>query len=134
MIFTTCFKFIFAQIMQHIISQRINFLIDHYTDGNVSSFSRKLEGVNTQTLNRIFNRDLRNDKYPTPSTELLIAICTAFPEVNANWLLMGIGDTFVKKDNQSNDNDWKEKYLQLVDEKEILTKKYMSLLEKLANP
>jgi|GEM_PF-1597206 len=133
MIFTTCFKFIFACFMQHVISQRINFLIDHYSDGNVSSFSRKLEGVNTQTLNRIFNRDLRNAKYPTPSTELLIAICSAFPEVNANWLLMGIGEPFLKPVINDLKDNWKERYLSLLDEKEILTKKYMTLLEKVAN-
>lgn len=134
MIFTTCIKFIFTVFMQHVISQRINFLIDHFSDGNVSSFSRKLEGVNTQTLNRIFNIDLRNQRYPTPSTELLVAICSAFPEVNANWLLMGIGDVFLKKQEIDVDSEWKEKYIQIVEEKEILAKKYMNLLEKIANP
>lgn len=122
--------------MQHSISQRINFLVDHYSNGIGAKFATSI-GFAKQSITRLSNPDLRNNKYPVPSTELLLAICEKYPEVNPGWLLAGFGDPFLAVDIKSvveTDKDWKTMYFEVVNEKEILAKKYMTLLEKVANP
>lgn len=122
--------------MQHPIAQRINFLIDHYTKGNVSNFATLL-GFNKQTLNRIFNPDLRSNKYPIPSTELILAICELYPEVSSEWLLLGNGEPFIKPaidiPEAIQSEDYKALYLDALKEKDVINKKYVALLEKVAN-
>ncbi|WP_294185088.1 hypothetical protein [uncultured Sphingobacterium sp.] len=122
--------------MQHPIAQRINFLINHYTKGNVSHFATLL-GFNKQTLNRIFNPDLRSNKYPIPSTELILAICELYPEVRSEWLLLGNGDPFSENSIEttvpSQSEDYKALYLDALKEKDVINKKYVALLEKVAN-
>lgn len=125
--------------MQHPISERINFLINHYTQGNVSSFADRI-GLTRQLVNRLFHPDLSSNKYPSPSLNMLTSILQNFPEVDANWFMIGEGEPF-KKDlgrleikTNSVDKDWKSMYFEILDEKDILTKKYMTLLEKVAKP
>ncbi|MGJ1417204.1 hypothetical protein [Sphingobacterium multivorum] len=122
--------------MQHSISQRINFLVDHYSNGIGAKFATSI-GFAKQSITRLSNPDLRNNKFPVPSTELLLAICEKYPDVNPGWLLTGVGDPFLVSNRNSvveTDKDWKKMYFEVVTEKEILAKKYMTLLEKVANP
>lgn len=125
--------------MQNPINERINFLINHYTQGNVSSFAEKV-GLTRQLVNRLFHPDISSHKYPSPSLNMLTSILKNFPEVDANWLMIGVGEPFKfissALDNKTNtgDKDWKSMYFELLDEKDLLTKKYMTLLEKVANP
>ena len=125
--------------MQHPISERINFLVNHYTHGNVSSFADKI-GLSRQALNRLFHPDILSKKYPSPSLNILTSILDKFSEVDANWLMTGLGSPFRSlaqtKDDliSNNDKDWKSMYFEVLDEKDVLTKKYMTLLEKIAKP
>ncbi|MGJ1407415.1 hypothetical protein [Sphingobacterium siyangense] len=125
--------------MQHPISERINFLVNHYTHGNVSSFADKI-GLSRQALNRLFHPDILSKKYPSPSLNILTNILDKFSEVDANWLMTGMGSPFRSvvqtKDDMisNNDKDWKSMYFEVLDEKDVLTKKYMTLLEKIAKP
>ena len=73
------------------INQRIKYLVDYYSNGVVRVFAEKL-GVSQQTLNRIFNIDTRTEKYPVPTTEILVAITNMFVNVNTRWLLSGKGN------------------------------------------
>ena len=125
--------------MQHPINERINFLINHYTKGNVSSFAERI-GLTRQLVNRLFHPDLSSNKYPSPSLNMLTSILKNFPEVDANWFMIGEGEPFKPIPNRidtkpnSVDKDWKSMYFEILDEKDVLTKKYMTLLEKVANP
>lgn len=125
--------------MQHPISERINFLINHYTHGNVSSFADKI-GLSRQALNRLFHPDILSKKYPSPSLNILTNILDKFSEVDANWLMTGASSPFrspssSKEEMKSvEDKDWKSMYFEVLEEKEVLTKKYMALLEKVAKP
>ncbi|WP_286753906.1 MULTISPECIES: helix-turn-helix domain-containing protein [Sphingobacterium] len=125
--------------MQHPISERINFLINHYHKGNVASFADKI-GISRQAVNRLFHPDLRTNRYPSPSVDVLITILNVFIDIDANWLMKGEGEPFKSNSNRidikanSIDKDWKSMYFEILDEKDILTKKYMTLLEKVAKP
>lgn len=133
---TSVLYFYFLFYMQHSISQRINFLVDHYSNGIGAKFATSI-GFAKQSITRLSNPDLRNNKFPIPSTELLLAICEKYPEVNPGWLLTGVGEPFLTADKKmviEDDKDWKTMYFEIVTEKEILAKKYMTLLEKVAKP
>lgn len=71
-------------------NQRVLGLIDKYSEGNVSAFAASLKGVSTQSLNRIFNIDVRTKKYPSVSASIVTAITRAYPEVDIGWLLHGL--------------------------------------------
>ncbi|MFD2961332.1 MULTISPECIES: S24 family peptidase [Olivibacter] len=76
------------------LNLRIKQLIDYYSDGNVNNFADKLVSISQQRLNRLFNIDSRTGKYPTPTTDILVAITEMFVEINAVWLLTGNGEMF----------------------------------------
>ena len=73
------------------INIRIRKLIDYYANGKVVKFSEMI-GVKQQTVNRLFNLDTRTGKYPTVTTEILIAITEMFVDIRAEWLLIGKGE------------------------------------------
>ena len=75
------------------LNLRVRSLINYYSDGNVSDFVKKT-GIPHQNLNRCFNIDSRNHKYPEPSKDILSAILTGYPEVSPDWLLTGNGAMF----------------------------------------
>jgi|SRR5690606_5134692 len=83
--------------MQHPITQRINFLINHYSSGNVSAFSKSIN-QSKQSINRLFNIDTRSGQYPIPSNKIIESICQAYPEVNYTWLVTGEGLPFKTSD------------------------------------
>ncbi len=80
------------------INQRIKDLADHYFGGVISLFADKLDGISQQKLNRIFNEDSRTLKFPTPTTDILVAITEMFVDVNPHWLLTGIGEMLLPLD------------------------------------
>lgn len=56
------------------INQKIKDIIDKQFNGSVRAFCLKLGLSNSQKVNRLFNIDPRNNKYPIPSTEILTLI------------------------------------------------------------
>ena len=56
------------------INQKIKDIIDERFNGSVRAFCLKLGLKNSQKINRLFNIDPRNDKYPIPSTDILTLI------------------------------------------------------------
>ena len=56
------------------INQKIKDIIDERFNGSVRAFCLKLGLKNSQKINRLFNIDPRNEKYPIPSTEILTLI------------------------------------------------------------
>lgn len=70
------------------INKRIMEIIEDRTDGNVRKFASKLMIGDTVKINRLFNRDKRNNLYPLPSVEILMAICTTY-NVSSDWILFG---------------------------------------------
>jgi hypothetical protein len=131
-------------MMQHPITQRINFLLEKFSDGNVSKFASLLQLTNSkQVVNRLFHPDPRSGKYPTPSTDIITAILDAYPNVNPTWLVSGKGTMLLDEydikqvepaalhDNTSPYNKtsfnseadyWKNEYI-------AIQKKYTALLE-----
>jgi len=86
-----------------VLTGRVLQLIDHFSNGNVSRFVSDINETNPaeyqlfqQTLNRIFNLDGRGEKYPSVSSQILVSILIAFPEINADWLMRGQGEMIVK--------------------------------------
>lgn len=73
------------------INTRIRQLVDYYASGKVIKFSEMIN-VKQQTINRLFNIDTRTGKYPTVTTEILIAITELLVDVDTKWLLIGRGD------------------------------------------
>jgi hypothetical protein len=73
------------------VNSRILELVNMFSSGNVAEFV-KLTNINShQNLNRIFNVDSRNGKYPKPSAEILTCIKLNLQQVNYDWLLTGNG-------------------------------------------
>lgn len=77
------------------VTQRIKYLIDNYAEGSVRKFSQMIELSSSQKLNRLFNLDKRNNKYPEPSYDIIQSIANKFSTININWLMMGSGDMMV---------------------------------------
>ena len=77
------------------INKRILSIIEKYYEGNVSKFSEKIE-KSQQQVNRFFNIDNRNNKYPDPlKTAIIDVIDKKFPEINKDWLLTGNGSMLI---------------------------------------
>ena len=77
------------------INKRILSIIEKYYEGNVSKFSEKIE-KSQQQVNRFFNIDNRNNKYPDPlKTDIIDVIDKKFPEISKDWLLTGNGSMLI---------------------------------------
>lgn len=70
------------------LNKRVLLLIEKYSSGNVADFARRIDIVH-QLLNRCFNIDTRNGKYPKVTIDIVIKILEVFPELNTKWLLTG---------------------------------------------
>lgn len=68
-------------------NRKIYDLVCEKTDGNVRVFADIL-GIKQQTLNRIFNRDPRNGKYPSVSDEIKAALKSKLG-LDELWLFSG---------------------------------------------
>ena len=73
------------------LNKRVLDVINHFSDGNVAEFSRTLDGVSQQRLDRLFKLDKRNGKYPTVSVDITKEILDKYP-VSSDWLLKGEGN------------------------------------------
>ncbi|MBE7653263.1 hypothetical protein [Tenacibaculum finnmarkense] len=71
------------------INKRLKEVIEYFNEGNVSDFSKKLNGVSQQKLNRLFNLDSRTKKYPAISQDIITEVLSNIPEVNPTWFLLG---------------------------------------------
>lgn len=83
------------------INKRIQYLIDSKADGSVRKFASITGIASSQKLNRIFNLDKRNNRYPEPSLDMIQSIANKFSSVDLNWLLNGEGDAFRPITNES---------------------------------
>jgi hypothetical protein len=84
------------------LNSRVKEIIDALDNGKVVKFSKRLENVSQQRLNRIFNTDTRTKKYPSVPDDVLVDIATSVPEINLDWLLAERGAMF--KNNQQMEN------------------------------
>lgn len=128
---------IFILTMEHPISQRIKILIKRESEGKIVSFASKLDGIPYQSISRLFKKDERSGKYPTPSTDILIEIINKYINYSAEWLLTGEGEMIKAQESsitvgknltteelleKSDAEYWKDEYI-------AVQKKYTALLE-----
>jgi hypothetical protein len=113
------------------LNERVFALVKKYSNGNVSNFVEKIK-VPHQNLNRCFNMDSRNGKYPEPSAGILISIVKEISDINARWLLTGQGEMELAVNQSSETNvDFKEKYYKVLEEKDKLRNEKDALMDKL---
>lgn len=72
-------------------NQRIRTIIEYFCDGNELQFSKEIN-ISQPRINRLFNIDPRNNKFPAVTFEIVQAIINKFINVSAEWLVAGIGD------------------------------------------
>ena len=95
------------------INQRIFSIIEKYHEGNVSKFAERI-GKSQQQVNRFFNIDSRNNKYPDPlKADIIDVIVNHFPEISKDWLLTGNGSMLVPQIEEvvPEEEDEEESYL-----------------------
>ena len=93
------------------INKRILSIIEKYYEGNVSKFSEKIE-KSQQQVNRFFNIDNRNNKYPDPlKTDIIDVIDKKFPEISKDWLLTGKGSMIIPEIEEVVPEEEEESYL-----------------------
>lgn len=92
------------------INKRIQYLVESKANGSVRKFAQLTGISSSQKLNRIFNLDKRNDKYPEPSLDMIQSIANKFSNVNLNWLLNGEGYAYVNTEVSANVNEPKTFY------------------------
>ena len=106
--------------METQINERIEILIDRLSK-NQSDFASKI-GRKSQTISNIVNNGSK------PGAEVLEAILKTFPQIDALWLVCGIGE--MQKDINSNLNPKDAEMLELLKrENQILIKNNEALLE-----
>ena len=92
------------------INKRILSIIEKYYEGNVSKFSEKIE-KSQQQVNRFFNIDNRNNKYPDPlKTDIIDVIDKKFPEISKDWLLTGNGSMLIPQTEEAVPEEEEESY------------------------
>lgn len=72
------------------INKRIKTIIEIMVDGKELTFANSIN-VSQPRINRLFNVDSRNNKYPLPSLDIIQNIINKFIEINPEWLLTGKG-------------------------------------------
>lgn len=77
------------------INKRIQKLVTFYAERCLADFAREIK-IPEKSLNRLFVPNKKTGKFPIPSTKILVAIITAYPNVCANWLLRGTGEVFMR--------------------------------------
>ena len=79
-------------------NERVKNVIDYYCNGNESLFSSEIK-VSQPRVNRLFNVDPRNGKYPLPSFEIIQSIINKFIDLSSEWLISGRGNMLKKENN-----------------------------------
>ena len=82
------------------LNNRIFEVIEHYSDGNITEFSRSLSGISRQRLDRLFKVDPRSNKYPTVSPDIIREVLDKYP-INSDWLIKGEGTMLKKKEDEA---------------------------------
>lgn len=109
---------------KQMISDRIRAVIDFYNLNN-NSFAKKID-IRQSTISSMF------EKGTNPSIETLLKIINTFTEIDPMWLLLGIGEMNVKKENNMiSDPSSLMKIISLHEENKVLTLENKSLKEKL---
>lgn len=99
------------------INERVKILVEHYAKGSVKRFSEIINLSSSQKLNRVFNLDKRNNKYPEVSSDILLSIANMLSDINTEWLLTGNGTmskTSRSVDSSNNKDNETEEYKQQV--------------------
>lgn len=73
------------------VNQRIKDIINSNYNGNVRAFCIALGLSDSQKINRLFNIDKRNNKFPSPSIDILSLISNKLG-ISLNWLQSGDGE------------------------------------------
>lgn len=84
------------------VSQRIRNIVDSDYNGSVRAFCIALGFSDSQKINRLFKIDTRNNKYPTPSIDILNLISNKL-DISLLWLQNGEGN-MLKSENVSEKN------------------------------
>lgn len=69
------------------INQRVKFLVDKLSEGNVSRFAKEI-GVSHTSINTL----MPGERESKPGFETLAKISTRFPQVSFEWLMKGEGE------------------------------------------
>ncbi len=77
-------------------NQRVKNVIDYFCNGNELQFSKEV-GITQPRINRLFNIDTRNNKYPIVSFEIIQAIINKYVGVDSEWLIIGRGEMLKSK-------------------------------------
>lgn len=72
------------------INKRIKIIIESMSKGKELAFANEI-GISQPRINRLFNIDPRNNKYPLPSLDIIQSIINKFIDISADWLLSGKG-------------------------------------------
>lgn len=133
------------------VNQRIKNVIDSMYKGSVRAFCLELGLPNSQKVNRLFNVDRRNNKYPTPSSDILMIISNKLG-ISLDWLQTGKGEMRISDaptsieptlavDNMSSKllaviqqqseqlKEWKEDFKAHIDKKDQQIDRLLALLE-----
>ena len=84
--------------MEHPISQRIKIIMNREANGNEIQFAKRMAGIPYQSISRLFKLDKRGNKYPIPSTSLILEIINTFTWYSPRWLLTGYGEMLIDED------------------------------------
>jgi hypothetical protein len=76
---------------QSTVNQRLNLLVDTFENGVKAAFARKA-GISPQGA-----QELLAGRKGDPSFKVLVKILESYPTVNANWLVLGIGEMLLPK-------------------------------------
>lgn len=110
-------------------NQRIKDVINYFCNGNELQFSGQI-GVSQPRINRLFNRDARSNKYPTPSFEIVQSIINTFINISAEWLIVGKGEMLKKELIIDTPNPLRD---QLINRQDQLIASYEEKIEDLKN-
>ena len=97
------------------INIKINHIVNHFFNGNNSDFAKKL-GTSEANI-----RNYREKT--TPKFDFIEKLFEKLPEINPEWLLTGKGSMLksedcnnIQEDETSNNVDYKEKYINIIEE------------------
>ncbi|WP_395075330.1 hypothetical protein [Flavobacterium sp.] len=72
-------------------NKRVRDIIELFCNGNELQFSKEI-GISQPRINRLFSVDIRNNKYPLVTIDIIKAIINKYINVNVEALITGHGD------------------------------------------
>lgn len=82
------------------VNERLKFLVEHLEKDNQRQFALKA-GVTPTVIGSFMPPKKEGDRVSKPSYEVLSKIISAYPNINAEWLLTGEGEPFKKAEGQT---------------------------------